>query len=725
MRRALMTTASFALLALSGHAVAAEAPASADDAQEVTIIATRTEKKVDDVPATVSVINAQTIDDQLVNDIKDLIRYEPGVSVRSSPSRFTAAGSNTGRDGNSGFNIRGLEGNRVLIQVDGIAVPDAFSFGGQSAGRGDYVDLSLLKSVEILRGPASALYGSDGIAGAVSYTTKDPNDFLKNGNSFGGGLKAGYASADDSWNAGFVLAGKTAGNWSGLLAYTRRDGHEQETHGNNNALNVTRTEANPQDISSNAVFGKLVYQPAVGHRLRLTLDHLDSVTDTDALSAVTGVTLDLQAHDTTDRDRVSLDYRYTGAGFIDSAYVAVYGQTSESNQFAAEDRTSTDRTRINIFKTEVYGGKVELISHAETGSLTHNFVYGGDYSTTKQESLRDGTVPPAGETFPTRAFPNTDYTRIGLYIQDEITAFDGKLSLYPAIRYDSYDLKPKADALLTTIVPASQEGSHVSPKISAIYRILQDLSVFANYAEGFKAPSPNEVNNSFANPIANYKSIPNPNLKPETSKSLEAGVRFGHDTWKVDVTAYTSEYKNFITQAMIGGSFSPTDPAIYQYINYSQAEISGLEAKGNVTLNQSFALTLAGSLTTGTKTVNGLESSLETIEPWKLVGGLNYRADTGKFGGQLSVVHSAKKEEARAGITCTGGCYIPGAFTTVDVTAWWNITSSTTLRAGVFNLTDEKYSWWGDVRGLADTSVVKDAYTQPGINGSVSLSYRF
>ncbi|MFN3287496.1 MAG: TonB-dependent receptor plug domain-containing protein, partial [Sphingomonadaceae bacterium] len=151
---------------------AAETAFAATGLEPITVTAIRLPRAVIDVPATVTVIDAQRIEDELATDIKDLVRFEPGVSVRAQPARFTAALSSTGRDGNAGFTIRGLEGNRVLIQVDGIRLPDAFSFGAQSVGRGDYVDLDVLKSVEILRGPASALYGSDGLAGAVSFLTR-------------------------------------------------------------------------------------------------------------------------------------------------------------------------------------------------------------------------------------------------------------------------------------------------------------------------------------------------------------------------------------------------------------------------------------------------------------------------------------------------------------------------------------------------------------------------
>jgi hemoglobin/transferrin/lactoferrin receptor protein len=107
------------------------------------------------------------------------------------------------------------------------------------------------------------------------------------------------------------------------------------------------------------------------------------------------------------------------------------------------------------------------------------------------------------------------------------------------------------------------------------------------------------------------------------------------------------------------------------------------------------------------------------------VVGAGYRDADGRFGGQLIATHSAQKDvEATTGL-CTGPCFRPGAFTILDATAFVRITEGLTLRAGVFNIFDRKYAWWNDVRGLADSSTVKDAYTQPGRNGSVSLSFRF
>ena len=709
--------------------------ASAGDT--ITVTATRIPQSVLNVPATVTVIDSETIADDLVSDVKDLVRFEPGVSVRRAPARFGAAQGSTGRDGNAGFNIRGLDGNRVLIQVDGVRVPDDFSFGAQAVGRGDYVDLGLVKSVEILRGPASALYGSDGLAGAVSFTTSDPEDFLGTKRSFAGVARAGYDSADDQFSETGIVAGR-AGNWSALIAYTRRDGHELETQGRNNAPNSTRTEANPQDTSSNAILGKIVWAPDAANRIRLTLDHLDGHVATDVLSGGTPVAvapnsvLALSARDRTRRDRVALDWRYDGSGAIDHAQVTAWYQDAENRQFTAEDRfTSLDRTRINIFRNRVFGAAAELRSDFSTGAITHRLVYGVDASVTRQKGLRDGTVPTAPDVFPTRAFPITDYTLAGGYVGDEIGIGGGLLTLFPALRFDHYKLDPKADPLLPAFVAAGQHGSRLSPKIGAVLHIDPALSLFANYAHGFKAPSPSQVNQFFENPTSPffaYKSIPNPDLRPETSSSIEGGMRIHGSHVDIGVTAFSGRYRNFISQEMVGGTGTVADPIVFQFINLARVKIRGLEGRFEGHTDWGLTGNLAVSYTKGDTDTGSERVPLLTVDPLKLVAGIGWRDPENRFGGQIVMTHSAGKEQSRTDGLCTVTCFTPGGFTILDATAFVRIGEAFTLRAGLFNITDKKYIWWSDVRGLDDTAAtraVADAYTQPGRNASVSLTARF
>ncbi len=720
-----------ALAAVLGMAAAGCAQAKqALDSEPITVTATRTAHATFEVPNVVTVIDAEEIEANLVTDIKDLVRFEPGVTVPSAPSRFTAAFASTGRDGNSGFNIRGLGGNRVLFQVDGVRVPEGFSFGPAAFGRGDYVDLDLLQSVEIFRGPGSALYGSDGLAGVVSLITRDPEDFLEGEETFATRVRAAYAGADESWAENVSAAGQW-GDWSALVGYTRRDGHEQETQGDIDTPDARRTAANPQDIEANSVMARLVFQPSDMHRFRLTADYGDRSVLTEALSArailppggpplVSTGAIDLDGLDESEQRRFTFDYAYENdGGVIDDAFVALYYQQSALLQFSDEDRfTAADRTRIATFDNDIWGVASQFESRFSTGAVEHTLIFGGDYHVARQEGLRDGALPPLGESFPTRPFPNTDFSQTGFFIQDQIDVMDGRISFFPALRYDAYELEPEDDVLYPLAV-AGQGDSRVTPRFGVVAWPTQQFGVYFNYAKGFRAPSPSEVNNGFANPIQGYTSIPNPDLKPETSEALELGVRWRDVTLlgadlRAQAGAFGSWYEDFIEQVQFG-DFG--DPAVFQFINLDEVSIWGLEGRADLAWANGLGLTLSASFAEGESFDGAAHVPLESIEPWRVVAGLSYDAPSGNWGGQIVATHSSEKD-ARD----TSAAFIPDTFTILDLTGYWRLTERATLRAGVFNLTDEKYWWWNDVRGV---TAAFDAYTQPGVNFSASIAYRF
>jgi hemoglobin/transferrin/lactoferrin receptor protein len=696
---------------------------------QIVVTATRTAVKAEDIPVTVTVKSDEQISDELVTDIRDLVRFEPGVSVQRQPARFGAALGATGRAGNDSFNIRGIGGNRVLIQVDGVRIPDGFSFGAQASGRGDYVDLGLIKSVEILRGPSSALYGSDGLAGAVSFITADPSDFVEEGKSIGGLLRAAYSSADQEFSETAILAGRS-GDWSAMAAYTRRDYQEMDNQGAVGGTGAARTRPNPQDGRSDAALARLVYDPANGHKLRLTGEYLDTHLYTNGLSGLSASVDRLEGFDSGTRKRVSLDWGWDGEGAIDFARVALYWQDGEDRQYTEEDRTTLpDRTRLNTFENRVFGASADARADFTTGAIAHRLVFGGDISQTRQRGLRGGTVPPAGETYPTRAFPSTDFTRAGLFVGNEIAIADGRLLLYPALRFDWYDLSPDNDPLLPSFVGAKQHGSRLSPKFGAVWKITDQVRLFANYATGFKAPEPGQVNQFFENltsPFFSYRSIPNPDLGPERSESVEGGIRFVSDAVSLDVTGFSARYKDFISQEQIGGAGTIANPILYQFVNLDRVRVKGAEARFEGRASSGLYATLALSYAKGDVIEpTGARTPLSTIDPLKLVAGAGYREAQGRFGGQIIMTHSARVSASRTTGICTPGCFRPDAFTILDATAFARIVDGLTLRAGVFNILDKKYAWWSDVRGLAATSTVTDAYTQSGRNASVSLSFRF
>jgi hemoglobin/transferrin/lactoferrin receptor protein len=759
MRNLLLSTAAAAFgSALIVQPARAEEPqVAATDVDPVVVVGTRSERLASQTPGTVSVITDKQIEALLVTDIKDLIRFEPGVSVPTAPARFTLAGAGTGRDGNSGITIRGMGGDRVLIINDGVRLPSGFSFGAQAVGRGGYNDLDLVKSVEILRGPASALYGSDGIAGAVAFTTKDPVDFLVGDQNLGARARVAYNSADQGWNEGLVFAGRS-GSLSGLLAYSHRDYQETENQGGIGGVGTTRTEANPQDFSSDAILGKLVWQVAPNHALRLTYDHLNSTMTGDALSTrgptvsvrpgppvVTTTTIVNQvvADDETKRDRISLDWRFSDFLGLTDGSISGYWQDSTTRQYTFEDRdiattigagptttVASDRARDTTFDNTVYGLAAQGARVFGAGSaVQHRVTLGADWSMTTQEGIRDGVAPPVGETFPVRAFPKTEYQLAGLFVQDEIEMLDGALSIIPAVRYDWYDLSPKVDAQFPAAATGQSED-HISPKLGLVYWTGPHLGVFANYGLGFRAPSPMQVNNYFENPVFGYRSIPNPNLRPETSESFEAGFRLrdinvAGGQMRLNTTAFATHYDDFIDQVVVSGTGVPgVDPLVYQYVNLTEVDIKGLEARADLYWDNGFSLIGSAAYAEGDTTTNGRRTQLGSVDPLKIVAGLNYADQSGVWGGSATVTWSGKKDSRTYNLSCGSTCYLGDSFTLLDVTAYWNVTERATLRAGAFNVLDEKYGWWSDVRGLSATSTIKDAYTQPGRNIGVSLTLR-
>jgi hemoglobin/transferrin/lactoferrin receptor protein len=737
--------------ALSEDSAGVSEESIADAAEEprqtgrIVVSATRAPRLQEEVPATVTVITDEEIADQLATDIKDLVRFEPGVSVRRAPARFGAALGTTGRARNEDFTIRGIGGNRVLIQVDGIRSPQGFAFGAQDAGRGGFTDISLVKSVEILRGPASALYGSDGLAGAISFVTADPADLL-GADALGGFVRSQYSSEDNEFVQSGTLAAQS-GNWSAMVAYTRRDFSELANRGTNEGIGPARTAPNPQDGASDPVLAKLVWNNGA-HRLRLTGEFLNTVVETEVLSGLGPVrlfgpapvwTVDrLDARDTNRRVRGSLDWTYNGnaADVIEYAHIAAFWQDAQDRQFAEEDRTplgripAPDRIRSNTFDNRVYGGVAEARSSFGLLGMQHRLAFGGDVSSTRQEGLRDGTFPPAGEVFPTRAFPATDFTLGGLFLADEITMFDGVLTLFPAVRFDFYDLNPTEDPLLPTFRPAAQSGNRLSPKLGATLKLAPGVFLFGNYAQGFLAPTPSEVNNFFENFGQGYTSIPNPDLRPETSESWEVGARYVGDIFSLQLVGFTGEYDNFISQQVVGGSFLPTDPAVFQFVNFNRVKIDGFEARGEMQLESGFNARLAIAYANGDIiTPGGMRTPLDTIDPFNLVASFGYRAPSGRFGTELILTHNARKEKGeleRDPVTGADLFIRPEASTVLDLTAFVAVNDRLKLRAGVFNLTNTNYALWSDVRGLrVRDAAIFDAFTRPGRNASVSATYRF
>lgn len=710
-----------ALLALSPVLSPAHAADDAHRLGEITISATRTERKIDSVPNTVTVQGERRLRERDADRLKDLLDGEVDLAVSLGAPRFTAAGSPHGRAGSEGLNIRGLEGNRVLALVDGIRLPQSFTFGPFASGRLDHLDTDMLAGVEVLRGPASTQFGSDGLAGALTLRTLAPEDLLVRGKTFAGFAKAGLHTADRSRKATAAVAGR-AGDWSGLLITTLRHGHALKTEGTNDAPNTTRTTANPTDIDSATLLAKAGLRLDARHRLQAALEARRRTTATDVLSAraVTGSAstpvIGLDAHDVVERRRISVEHRYEdlNADWLHGLQTIVYAQHSETRQHSDERRFAPpDRARDGRYEERLIGWSTQ----GQTQLSGQRLSYGLELSRNRITALRDGTPQVPSDPFPNKPFPDTSYTLAGAFLQDELEL--GDFGLTPGLRFDHYALKPDAAGYRGQTVALSDRA--VTPRLGAVWRITPQFQPYAQWALGFRAPAPDQVNNGFANPAQGYTSIGNPDLQPEHANSIELGLR-GRlaEALRWQLSAYDNRYRDFIDQRVVRGAGTPADPAVYQYINLRSARIRGVEARlvwqplAGLTLDGALAVSRGHSRAAGATT----DVPLDSVQPTRASLGARYELGDWTLQAQWQHAEATKR-------TSVASNFLPPRHDVLDLGANWRLRPELQLSAWLSNATDAKYWRWSDLRGVPATSPVLDGFTAPGRALQVSLRADF
>jgi hemoglobin/transferrin/lactoferrin receptor protein len=698
--------------------------------KEVVVSGSRSERERDEVPARVDVLTGDDMDPASVQDIRDLARELPNISVKRAAQRFSAVSpGGTGRDGNAGFNVRGLEGNRVLLTVDGIRVPRELTsgvFGSAAFGR-DYHDLGLISRVEIVRGAHSALYGSDGLAGMVAMTTTGPEQLLAPGQRFGGRVGLTLDSEDSTRALGATLAGAPSETVQWLGSVQAGRSRALDNQGRNTAMDASRTAPNPQEDRNLSVLGKLVLTPEAGEKHTLTLEHVDKSSEVEGYTARSTVmgfqTLDLDGTSDMVRTRLSWDGRFAvRSAWADELRATLGHQRSESQETTREQRLAlatrarSERSRDVSYSEDLWQGVLQAEKTTPLGAnWTARTVYGLDMSVAELDNLVTGTAPPTYERYPLKRFPPTRETTSAVFVQSEWA--NEQWSVIPALRYDRFELDPEASSLYP-LQAASLSDSALSPKLGVIFRPAPAWSVFGNVAAGFRAPSPLQLNNYFENPFGNYRSIPNPDLKPETSRTVELGTRGEAGVLHWEAAVFRGRYKDFIEDLVqVAGTGRPGDPIQFQSVNRGQVRLNGWELQGGVKLGRQTELRLGYGRTRGTDTIT--ERPLNSVNPAKFVLALDHRVGAWKLGGVIT--HVARKSTEDIDFSQNAQQFATPAHTTLDLKAVWQMRKGLRLSAALRNVSDRTYWEWTNVRGIAANSAVLDSYTAPGRNLAVAL----
>jgi len=692
--------------------------------EPVVAVATRVSRPLREVAGTVTVVTRDELDQSLTTSLDDVFRYTPGIDTTTTGTRF----------GTEGVIVRGIGGNRVAMELDGVPLSQQFAVGNFSNATRDLVDVGLIERIEVLHGPASALYGSSALGGVVSMTTPDPGALANSADGRGLFLSQGMQSSDNSLHT--VAAGTAGtGRLEGLGMIGVRSGHEQDAKAANTP--------DHRDFDNRSGLAKLAFEAPGGYLLHGLYYHHDSNVQTD-MRSVLGAgrfrsTTALQGDDRYRLDLLAGEMELSHSALIDGGVLRAWSETTDIRQDTVDERAAAARPvsidRRFDYQQDTVGVSSDLRRTVSIRGHDHQLAVGGEWTSSRMKESRNGieagledggiSSTVLGEAFPLRDFPVTNVGETGVYLHDEVVL--GRTRLIAGLRYDRYDLDPDPDAVYREDNPATDvvgiTDDEISPKLGLVYRFTPVLDGWAQYAHGFRAPSFEDANIGLDIPMFNIRAIPNPDLKPETSDGLEAGLRWRGSVARLDASVFYTRYDDFIETKVRLGVDPESGRLLFQSQNIEEARIYGAEVAADLSLD---AWLRGASVRAGAYWARGdnreSDEPLNSVGPAQAVVALDWVAPEGRS--EVTLVGTFTRRNSRLDET-RGELFEAPGYAVVDLFLSQRWGRHLLLRAGVENLLDRTYWRWADVRGLGPDDPVVPLLSQPGRSVSMDLRWIF
>lgn len=701
---------------------------------EITIYGTRGSANVMDVPANITVVEGQTIEKQGISDMKELMRYQPGIVTSfqtSGADPFNSYG---------GFTIRGVGGNRVQMLIDGSRVAER----GSDSTR-DYLDFGFVKQVDIVRGPGGVLWGADALGGIVALETVDPEDILQ-GRDRAGRARLSYDSVDRGSDISAIFAQRIDPDWSFLLGVSHSDAEEMrlsKARADGGAWGCPRLielgalpcdRLNPTDKQTDRVLAKLDWQPNDEHRLQFSVDAMRRRMDVDYRNSISATVSRHDRRQITQRFRLGVEHEWQpNAAFAETVTSRLSYSPYKVDRYGRKWEVDAAGNNINtedfaVTKERFLELDIQATRTLQAGGAEHRLIWGFDGDLTRIDNYRHNIVHDTTAGTDTLNLPSllrgATTRRADLYVQDRITLMDGALEVTPGVRFAAYDIDPRPGDRYS-YVPGSEpkrtKDTALLGELGLIWRLNDTYSLYGKAAQGFKMPTASQL---FSSSIGSFfNMVPNPDLKPEEVNSYEIGLRGQYASGSFSVNGFYSDYTNFIQ-----GFYNIPGTSDYTNVNLSEVNVWGIEASGNWRFNDRWVTNFALSWQRGSQVASpGAAKTDHDVTPLIATLGFDYEVPNADL--TLTMMGTFAQGVKRAS---DPDLFKPAGYEVFDAYANWRINETAELNLSVLNLFDKRYflspmpyTYFNETASNVAATNPLELQTQPGRTFRVSLDMRF
>ena len=504
--------------------VATATPASADQNMDTMVVtATMTEQTVAEAPGSVEVITGQDMADQNALTVAEALETATGMVVSRESGRIEVP------------SIRGARSKHTLVLLDGRRL--AFGYN-------DMIDLrqiptTMVERIEVVRGPASALYGSDALGGVVNIITKKaPSEWTAK-------LRGQYGGQVNGENQGFTVGGYVGGGTDRVHALLATEANHQAGWDKNGDAPDDGFSADPAFLAA-----------------RLAVDLTEMQTLTAGAEYMQNTHAGDQVYESRTRERQADEERQGYFLQYDAQFADTQTLMLRANHSGYEDEIGfTPYAASGERTTEQSTNQLEARYSALLLS-DHMLTLGG-------EIRRDGLDD-------TQAGVDTDehVDNYSVLVQDEYQIID-PLTLVVSLRYDNH----------------SEFGDHLSPRASLVYAVMDNLRLKGSFGQGFRAPSLSELYVTSQRQKGKVVHEANENLQEEESTSYELGVEGEYEAFHGGLTVFRTDIDNMI-EAVLDRTVGKGSNKVtyYTYDNIAEATVQGLEVQAGVKLPLGFSL---------------------------------------------------------------------------------------------------------------------------------------